>query len=161
MGWLHDGALQVTCRASISVESFSFKVGDIVQVKPSVTMPTYNWGEVKRGDCGQVSQLVSREKILVNFPNHASWMAKPAEMDLVQAVARSSDHPDLFRRSLKGFLESEDWADLRIAIAGSVVIRAHSVVLASSCSFFKAMLTSAFVEGKAREISLNLQMRWT
>lgn len=63
----------------------SFKVGDKVRVHPDIGTPAYEWGNVRPGDIGVVTQLISVTLMVVDFPNHVDWNADPRDMELVES----------------------------------------------------------------------------
>ncbi|KAL7888353.1 hypothetical protein AOLI_G00033270 [Acnodon oligacanthus] len=69
-----------------SVDSETFRVGDRVRVKTSVSSPKYGWGDASRRSVGVVT-AVDGESMTVDFPEHKSWKAAVSEMEL----APSSD----------------------------------------------------------------------
>ncbi|XP_037393844.1 uncharacterized protein LOC108411315 isoform X2 [Pygocentrus nattereri] len=69
-----------------SVDSETFRVGDRVRVKTSVSSPKYGWGDASRRSVGVVTG-VNGESMTVDFPEHKSWKAAVSEMEL----APSSD----------------------------------------------------------------------
>ena len=53
--------------------SVIFKVGDRVRVKPSVTRPTYSWGEINSFSVGIVKEVKDDDDIIVDFPEQKEW----------------------------------------------------------------------------------------
>lgn len=62
----------------------TFKAGDKVRVKPSVSDPVYAWGEVSPGDVGTVRSVDDIGfDMIVDFSAQRGWMADTDEMELV------------------------------------------------------------------------------
>ena len=47
-------------------------VGDCVEVKPGVDVPQHGWAEVKRGDCGVITEIVG-DDVRIDFPAQSFW----------------------------------------------------------------------------------------
>ncbi|XP_036437815.1 uncharacterized protein LOC118815656 isoform X2 [Colossoma macropomum] len=68
-----------------SVDSETFRVGDRVRVKASVSSPKYGWGDASRRSVGVVT-AISGESMTVDFPEHKSWKAAVSEMELAPSA---------------------------------------------------------------------------
>ncbi|XP_066533930.1 uncharacterized protein [Hoplias malabaricus] len=74
-----------------SVDSKSFRIGDQVRVKASVSSPKYHWGSASNRSVGVVT-AISGYSMTVDFPEHMSWKADASEMELAP-----SEDPGNFR----------------------------------------------------------------
>lgn len=62
----------------------TFKVGDKVRVKASVSVPAFEWGNVSPDDVGTVSTIGgANSDLIIDFPAQPGWMAQSQEMELV------------------------------------------------------------------------------
>lgn len=68
----------------------SFKLGDKVRVKSSVSDPEHAWGDVSPGEVGIVRQ-VGYSSLVVDFPSQRSWNAVAAEMEVVSDRRKSPE----------------------------------------------------------------------
>ncbi|XP_036437812.1 E3 ubiquitin-protein ligase KEG-like isoform X2 [Colossoma macropomum] len=63
----------------------TFRVGDRVRVKASVSTPKYKWGSVSHKSVGVVTE-VDGESLTVDFPEHKSWNGIVSEMELAPSA---------------------------------------------------------------------------
>ncbi|KAL6486449.1 hypothetical protein MHYP_G00058410 [Metynnis hypsauchen] len=68
-----------------STDSGTFRVGDRVRVKASVSTPKYKWGSASHSSVGVVTGI-NGESMTVDFPEHKSWMATVSEMELAPSA---------------------------------------------------------------------------
>jgi len=61
----------------------SFKVGDRVRVKESVTSPQYGWGEVTHQSIGRIATLRDGD-CNVDFPGQKGWTGRQSELEKVR-----------------------------------------------------------------------------
>ena len=62
----------------------TFKVGDRVRVRGSVSTPKYKWGSVNHNSVGVVTSLCPNGRdITVDFPMQGNWTGLQAEMEVV------------------------------------------------------------------------------
>ena len=85
----------------------TFKRGDRVRVKASVSTPRHGWGRVKAGDVGVVHYMAtSADTISVNFPAQSGWSGVQAEMELYTATPLEEAQEEIER--LKKVLAKKD-----------------------------------------------------
>ncbi|XP_066533890.1 uncharacterized protein [Hoplias malabaricus] len=68
-----------------STDSGKFRVGDRVRVKASVTSPKHGWGDASHKSVGVVTAL-NGERMMVDYPEHKSWVAAVSEMELAPST---------------------------------------------------------------------------
>jgi hypothetical protein len=67
------------CGGSADV-SCAFDDGDSMQVKPTVSHPSYGWGAVSHGDCGTVTWM-TLGSVGVDFPAQSGWHGEEEELE--------------------------------------------------------------------------------
>ncbi|MEW6220808.1 MAG: hypothetical protein AB1634_14925 [Thermodesulfobacteriota bacterium] len=57
--------------------------GTLVQVRAGIDKPAFGWGEVGRGELGQVASYDEDGDLRVDFPGQKGWLADPRELEPV------------------------------------------------------------------------------
>lgn len=85
----------------------TFKVGDRVRVKASVSTPCHGWGRVKAGDVGVVHHVPTfANTLVVNFPAQNGWSGVQSEMELYNVTPLEEAQEEIER--LKKVLAKKD-----------------------------------------------------
>jgi hypothetical protein len=71
-------------------EAAPFACGDVVEVRPNVLTPKYNWGDVVHGEPGIVTSIDGDGLLTIDFPSQQGWLADPADMQVCQSMQASN-----------------------------------------------------------------------
>lgn len=82
-----DGFISKPDELAVDHEAERIQPGVRVRVKPSVSLPKFNWGSASPSSVGHVKEVKYDGKVVINFPEDDTWHGVLGELEVVDRPA--------------------------------------------------------------------------